>query len=573
MLFPVLGESYAVKDQLKKLGCKWDGRARVWVATTEEMHATAMALVAEVSARRDVSPEDIPSIEQMIEGAIPGGASAMMPVQRAMARVADGLPLAELWKNRDVKKALGGKRPPTKRPRLLVILAGTRGAKSIFAAACAVRNALLCDLSVCSPGDEIRLPCLATGLDQAHYIYSHALSIFRRNPALSESLIGKPLKESFKVAREDGFVIDFETTAMSSKGNNLVGSWLASVVFDEAPRMGSEDETVRSLQVAHDACADRILRGGQELMIGSPHAPYGLVYELWRERFGHPDEDVVVIQAPGPMLNPIHWTDELLEKLKRTNPFTYITSGLGQFADPESSLIPSPAIAACMSKDEQHPIRYAVEPTPGGSGVPVSYVASLAPGERGAGWTLVMLGTTGLDADGQKLYEEAVAKQWFGTADAPLEPRNVLRECATILRGYDLDIVHVKDTFVSGLVDMAEAIGLDIVGVKMELEERIEFCQLMRGAIVEKRIRLTSNRQQYTDLQRVQKKPTVNGTTVQYPSSGDETACDFVPPLGVCLLLAPEPPIIPRHVARDVLDQMFDDMRRSPDPWEAAARG
>lgn len=511
----------------------------------------------------------VPSTEAMVEGAIPGGTKAMTPVQRAIARAADGVPLGDLWKFKDVRECFGGKKPPPKQPRTLLVLAGTRGAKSIFAAARAARSALTCDLTKCSPGDEIRLPCLATGLDQAHYIYSHALSLFRRTPGMVEALIGKPLKESFQVQREHGFVIDFETTAMSSKGNNLVGSWLAGVVFDEAPRMGSEEETVRSLKVARDAAADRILLRGQELLIGSPHAPYGEAYELWRERFGHPDEDVIVIKASGPMLNPTHWTPEFLEQMKRTKPFTYITSGLGNFADPESSLIPSPSIAACMSKEDEHPRRYADKE----KRVPVEYVFSLAPGERGAGWTLVGLGTVGRDEDGQRLYEECVSKQWFGTPHEPLEPRRVLRETRDIVARYGVDTIHVKDTFVSGLADIAESLGLGVQSVRMELVERIEFCQLLRGAVVEKRLRLTSNRQQYTDLQRVQKKPTVNGTTVHYPSSGEDNACDFVPPLGVCLLLAPEPPTIPVELYLDPMDQVFAQMQRGADPFEAALGG
>jgi hypothetical protein len=526
-----------------------------------------------VTAKKDPPPDpvalqfaDVPTTEFLVESALPNGEKHMTPVQRAIAKAADGFPLGDLWKFKDVKRAFGGKKPAPVQPKTLVFLAGTRGAKSIFAAAKGTRSSLLCDLSGCSPGDEIRMPCLATTEVQAGYIYSHALSIFQRTPGLRQALVGKPLKGSFRVAREGGHEVSIETLAMSSKGNNLVGSWLAGVVFDEAPRMGSEEETVRSLKSGRDAAADRILMRGQELLIGSPHAPYGEVYELWREFFGHPNEEIVVVQASGPMLNPFHWTAERLDVLAKTNPFTYVTSGLGQFADPESSLIPSPAIAACMSSEERHP-RKMVTKT-----IDVEYVASLAPGERGAGWTLVVLGTTGRDADGQLLYEEAVAQQWFGTALEALEPRRVLREVRDILLGYGVDVVHVKDLFVSGLHDIAESLGLALNADRMELEERLEFCELLRGAIVEKRLRLTSNRQQYTDLQRVQRKPTVNGTTVHYPSSGDETACDFVPPLGVCLLLAPPPPNIPVDVERDALDEIFHRLKTAADPWEAACR-
>lgn len=517
-------------------------------------------------ASRVLALEDVPSTETMVESAIPGGAAAMTPVQRAIARVADGVELGALWSYPDVRAAFGGAKPPPVAPRTMVVIAGTRGAKSIFAAARAVRSALLCDLSVCSPGDEIRLPCLATTEKQAGYIYKHALTLFQRYPGLLRTLAKKPLTTSFLVSREDGLNVAIETQAMTAKGNGVVGSWLAGINFDEAPRLGCEEETVRSLEAARDAASDRILGRGQELLIGSPHAPYGVVFELHRERFGRPDEDVVVVQASGPMLNPVHWTPERLERLKRTNLFAYITSGLARFADPDSTLIPSRSIELCMSQEERHPRRWASE----AKRVPVEYVACLAPGERGAGWTLTVVGTLGRDEDGQKLYEEAVSQQWFETDGGPLQPRAVLKECRDICAEYGVDAVHVRNTFAAGLYDIADALDFGLIAIELELEQRIEFALLLRAAIVERRIVLTSNRQQYTDLQRVQKKPTVNGTTVQFQSSGEDLSCDFVPPLGACLLVAPEPPEVPATVELDAMDEHLQAMRDGGDAWEQA---
>ncbi len=513
-----------------------------------------------------VRAKDVPSCEELFTSSGGFGISTATPVQRMICRVADGLPLKELWKFEDVKKALGGKRPPVgKRPRTIVVLAGTRGGKSLVGAVIAVRSGLTCDVSGLVPSDELRIPCLATALDTADVIYSHALGLCQGS-LLRGTVVGKPLTRSFRIAREGLDHVEIATTALSAKGSSLVARWMGGAVFDEAPRMGSEDDTVRSLKSSRRAVADRILPGGQELLIGSPYAPHGEVYELVRERFGHPDEDVVIIRASGPMLNPYRWTPEFLDQMRRTDPFVWLTSGLGEWADPESALIPSASITACMGADESRPRRKLAK-----WWTPVEYVAVLAPAERGAGWTLVVVGTTGADKDGQKLLEVAIALQWFGTAHEPIKPKVTLREVAAELAAYGCDQLHMDRRFVAGLEALATSLGIGLVGVKMEADERLEMCDALRAAIVEGRLSLTSNRQAYTDLQRVQKKPTVNGTTVHYPSSGDATACDFVQPLGIAVLNAPDPPVNMEPTKMDPIDEIM--AAQSVDPYERAALG
>ena len=73
------------------------------------------------------------------------GLETATPVQRAVCRAIDGLPLGELWKDRDVRAAFGNCKPPSGLGRVLaplelLLLAGIRSAKSLIAAACAFRQ-------------------------------------------------------------------------------------------------------------------------------------------------------------------------------------------------------------------------------------------------------------------------------------------------------------------------------------------------------------------------------------------------------------------------------------------------
>ncbi len=478
-----------------------------------------------------------PTTEEMICLPDYGGIKTPTNVQLAIARAMDGVPIGDLWKDKNVKRAFGGKKPPPVPPRTMVVLAGTRCGKSLLASRRIIRSAFTCSLDGLVPGDQVRVPCLATGLDTADYVFSHALACVK-SQRLAGSIVGRPLSREFRIARQGPVEnVEISTNALTSKGSNLVGSWLGGAAFDEAPRMASEHDSVRSLKASRRSVADRILPGGQELLIGSPYGPTGDVYELWKERFGHPDEDVVIVQTSGPMMNPRHWTPAMMDLMKRTDPFVYVTSGLGEFADPPDTLIPSKAAESAMGEDEdREPERDHVT-----NALMHEYVAALGAAERGAGWTLTILRTVA-EVAGQRVLEQCVARQWFNAVGSPIASRKVLREVAATCKRYGLDYVFINQRFVNSYLEAASATDLGLCGVEVNGDQRIEICDKLRDAIVEGRLALTSNRQQYSDLVHVQKKPTVNGIQVQYPSSGEGVSCDFIEPLGLCVTYAPDAP-------------------------------
>jgi hypothetical protein len=236
------------------------------------------------------------------------------------------------------------------------------------------------------------------------------------------------------------------------------------------------------------------------------------------------------------MMNPTHWTPAMLELMKRTDPFVYVTSGLGEFADPPDTLIPSKAAETAMSNEaELPPARDQYD------ALIHEYVAALGAAERGSGWTLTILRTVA-EKNGERMMQECVSRQWFNAVGSPIQSRRVLAEVAKLCRSYGLDFVFINQRFVNSYLTAASSVDLGLCGVEVNGDQRIEFCDKLRDAIVEGRLTLTSNRQQYSDLVHVQKKPTVNGVQVQYPSSGEGVSCDFIEPLGLCVAYAPDAP-------------------------------
>ena len=456
------------------------------------------------------------------------------PVQRAICRMVDGIDLGELWDDAQVRLAFSGAKPPPVAPKTAIVLCGTRGAKSLISACKAVRASLFCDLEGLGEGDEVMTPVLATSLKNARAVFSHTKALCY-SKAIIGRLVGEPKGESLTLAHiATGRDVEISCTAASKHAGNLVSRWLATCIFDEAPRLAGEDEGKLNLDDARRAIPDRIRPGGFEGLIGSPWAPYGPVFDLVRDHEGRPSEEVMVVRATGPMLNPYWWTPERCDELRKRDPFAYQTSCLAQFADPENALIPTELLA--KATDSGWLEKPALENDP------YRYVAAMDPATRGNAWTLVVFRCVGVDANGRHKLEQVRAEQWIGRPKEPLSPKKTLEEIKLILAQYDLAEVMTDQLALDFIADIAESIGLAVLGYHVGPDDKMLMCEQIRQALVEDRLRLLDCRQQFADLQRVKKRPTTNGVTIQLPVSGDSRHCDFVPAVGLCMLFPPDPP-------------------------------
>ncbi len=465
------------------------------------------------------------------------GLATATPVQRAICRVSDGLPLGDLWGFEEVRQAFGGRRPPERAPKLLCVLAAIRTAKSIIAAARSFVASQNCDLSQLSPGDQVRVPVVATERDTAGAVFKHVSDTAIASPLLRAMLMGDPTADTVTLKHPSGRPIEIKVSALSKAGSTLVGRWLAGCVFDEAPRMVGEAEGVKNLDDNMQAVAGRILPGGQIMLIGSPWAPFGPVYDLVEQRFGKPDEDVVVIRGTGPLMNPVYWTPERCERLRTSNLGTdrqaYRTDVLGEFADPEEALFSSEAIIDATRKELER------GPEPG-----LFYVAAMDPGGRASAWTLVVVACTGVKGWGHPTYSVVVAKQWMGSSSKPLQPRLILEQIAKALAPYAIDTIFTDQFAYEALNDVAYEFGLGLVGTQVQANERLQHVEAIRATLHEGRLELPPEPYLRTDLIRTRKRVTSNGVTIQYPQSGDGRHCDYVPALGLALVNPPPLPAV-----------------------------
>ncbi len=484
--------------------------------------------------KRGLSPELITraiagsSLEFKLTDALAFGLTTASPLQRAVCRVADGVPLGELAGDRTVIAALGNVHALShERPHEVVVLSGIRTAKSLIAACGAFHMATTCDVSSLRPGEVPRVSVVSTKKDNADVVMNHLVGSVKASPLLSRFLLGEPSGDGLLLRHPSGVPVEVCVVAGSRAGSSLVSRWSAGCIFDEFPRMVGGDEGVVNWDDSRQAVIHRLLRGCQLWHIGSPWAPYGPAYETVTAHHGKPTRDLVVVRAPAPAMNPVYWTPDRCTEAKRRDPEAYRTDVLAEFATPEEALFSSDALDRCMRKEPLH-----IPPKPGNT-----YYAAMDPATRGNGWTLAIA----TRENGKTIIVRA--EEWVGTRDEPLDPGEVLAKAAGILVAYGVTSVDSDQVMGDALITLGRQAGIRIHQWRYSSEERAKKFLSIRARIDSNELELPPIQKMRTDLLHIRKRVTPAGMSIVLPMTSDGRHCDWGPTLMLVLSrLLPEPP-------------------------------
>lgn len=452
------------------------------------------------------------------------GLTKATPLQRALCRILDGQPLGELESLPELERAVGY--VPALRgmgaPYEAHVLAAIRSAKSMIAAAKIVQLSQTVDLSGIGAGDIVRIPLAALKLDGTRPVMDHLVKNCQAKPALRPLLIGEPTNSGVSLRHPSGHAIEVTPIPIDRAGGSALSVWNAGIVLDEEPRMLGEADGVKNWDHVRDAVLGRILPGGQFLGIGSPWAPMGPIYELAKEHGGKPTRDVVVFRACGPDMNPSWWTPERIEDLRRRSPTAYRTDVLAEFADVESSLISSAEVDRATRKGP-----LVLEPEPGHA-----YVAAMDPGTRGNAWTLVVC-TRKRRADGRCYTCVAFAKQWRGSADDPLNPDEVLKEIAEIVKRYGVVATWTDQLAADFVKAIAQRYDLAVADENITALRKIELFESMRMRLADNGLEIPDDPVFRADLLSIRKRIRINGISIHLPQTADGRHADFAPALAI----------------------------------------
>ncbi len=197
-------------------------------------------------------------------------------LQRAVCRVADGVPLNGLAGRSTVKAAFGDVTTlPEGRCKELYLMSGIRTGKSLLAACAAFHMAVTCDVSSLRAGETPRVSVVSLKKDLADVILNHLVGSIKASRLLSPFLIGDPSGDGIVLRHPTGMPVEVSVVAGSRAGSSLVARWSAGVVFDEFPRMIGGEEGVVNFDDMRQAVIGRLLKGCMLWGIGSPWAPFG----------------------------------------------------------------------------------------------------------------------------------------------------------------------------------------------------------------------------------------------------------------------------------------------------------
>lgn len=463
-------------------------------------------------------------------------------VQRAICRVSDGLSLGELWDDPEVREALGGTAPePGRVPKELDIFAAIRGGKSKLSAAKAFQATQEADLTPTSIGDEIRVPVLSVDKDTAHAVFRHLVENVMRAPAMRALLVGQPTADAVKLRHPSGRIIEIKVTAIARAGATLVGRWLPNLIFDEAPRIASEQDSVESLEESMRAVEGRMLPGAQILLVGSPHAPSGLCYRRDREFFGRPDPaKCIVIRAPGPALNPGHWTPERCEEVRLSDPIAYEANVQARFITSGVTMFSLAAVEKCtrgLGTPDAEIKDLPPDPL-------CTYVAAIDPATRRNHWTLVVV--TRQRCDDGVIRDRVVLTRTYRPEDG--SPADVLAKIAEVVKPYGITTLRSDQWANDVLRALAQPLGLGISEEVITQPRKVELYDRLRLLTETSAVEFNADPAIVSDLMRVQKVVTRTAVAIETPESHDGSHCDMASALvlGFGYVLAD-----PRHAAPD----------------------
>lgn len=496
------------------------------------------------TAAQSVSPLTLGAglrLEDLLTHPLGCGLSTATPLQRAICRIADGIPLGDLATHPHVIASVGNVAAlPNRRPAEMDVLAGIRGAKSLICANAAVQATQVCDVSGLGPGEVPRVPVISLDKDLAVAVFTHVRGIVEGSPLLRTLLVKEPTTDTVVLRHPSGRPVEIKVSAGKRAGSSLVARWIASVIFDEAPRMLGQEDGVVNLDDSLSAVRGRILPGGMVWKIGSPWAPFGPIYNEFKERFGNPSYDLVIVRADARFMNPFWWTEERCEELKRKDPQAYKTDVLAEFASVALSMFDDDMLALVTRAFETRP----PEPC-------MHYSAAMDPATRSNGWPLVIG-----HKDRAGKYVVDLVREWRGSSGNPLSTKAVLGEIATCCRPYGVRIVSTDQWSGDALQDTARDAGLVLAIGTQSTTDKVRVFDTMKRWAVDRKLELPPDGTLRDDLKRVKRRITQAGASIELPKTSDGRHCDIAAALGVLFgepMLDPDPE--PEVVARDASEQ------------------
>jgi hypothetical protein len=218
-------------------------------------------------------------------------------VWRAVLKAAFALPMDDA--ERRLFACVAERDPPRKRVRELWAVASRRAGKDSIASLIATHFAAFESYEHrLRPGEAAHVMALAVDRNQAKVLLGYSRAFFERLPMLG-SLVKRETADGLELTTGAELLIQ-TANFRSVRGRSIAFACLDECAFWRSDESASPDtETYVALRPGMATLPSSMLVG-----ISSPYRRGGLLYEKWKEHYGQPDDDVLVVRGASRAFNP-----------------------------------------------------------------------------------------------------------------------------------------------------------------------------------------------------------------------------------------------------------------------------
>ncbi len=289
-----------------------------------------------------------------------------------------------------------------------VAIVGCQSGKTAVAALVASYDAALAEDS--RPGDgEIYSLMIAQDLRAStRTLFSYAAAPFEHVPLFRQEVLNRTAEA---ITLRNGTVL----AAYPCRPAAIRGLRARVVVLDELAYYRSSDGHRVDTEMLRAARTRLATTGGKLLILSSPYAQSGALWDLYRKNYGK-DTPILVWQGSAAEMNPTLPVD-YLERMREDDPEAYRSEVLGEFRAGVTSLFDPDALNACVvtGRRELPPV----------SGVRYSAFVDPSGGRRDAFTCAIG------HRESNRIIVD-VLRAW----SAPFNPSGVVAECADLLKTY-----------------------------------------------------------------------------------------------------------------------------------------
>jgi len=394
------------------------------------------------------------------------------------------------------KSVAGGREPPSKRPREAWFVCGRRAGKDSIVSLIAAHSAASFDpRGILRPGERAVVACTAPDKETARIIHRYIIAFFEAIPSL-KAMVQRTTDELIELSNMVDIAI------LTSNHRVVRGRPILCAILDEVALLRSDESTSPDVEL-YNAMTPGMATIPQAQIFGisSPYAKKGLLYTKHRDNFGTDNDDVLIVQAPSHVMNPVLDTRDR-DRMMAEDPARARAEWYAEFRDDIIAFVDPATVDRAVVKG-----RTELRPVPG-----VNYTAAVDPsGGSSDSMTLAIAHT-----EGERGILDFV-QEW----PAPFSPEVVVGEIVEICRRYGA-VEVIGDRYAGEWA--REPFRLKGIGYRIAAHSRSEAYLTMLPAInTPGRIELLDHLRLISQLCALERRTARSGRdTVDHPRGGHD---------------------------------------------------